>query len=305
MPQNEQKNSVAAVVVTYNRLDLLKQCVKALRGQTVPCDILIVNNASTDGTEEWLTAQTNLLSRNTGSNLGGAGGFNYGIRWAAEAGYDDVWIMDDDTLPKPDALERLLEADRFLKGDYGWLSSVALWIDGSECKMNRQKLKKSRSPNPQLIPAVQATFVSLFLPLERVYSFGLPIKDFFLWGDDIEFTRRIAVRGGKRSYVVQTSQVIHAMKNNNGSNIATDKEERLSRYQYAFRNENYLYRKEGVGGFIYYTAKCLFNMLKTLILAEDHRFKRLSVILRAYFSGFSFEPQVERIETSTEKIGVK
>ena len=85
MPQSEPKNSVMAVVVTFNRLDLLKQCVEALRAQTAPCHILIVDNASTDGTGQWAASQAGLSYRSTGSNLGGAGGFNRGMRWAAEA----------------------------------------------------------------------------------------------------------------------------------------------------------------------------------------------------------------------------
>ena len=137
---NEMKSPVAAIVVTYNRLELLRQCVEALRAQTTVCDILIVDNASTDGTAQWLASQPDLHCRSTGSNLGGAGGFHFGMRWAVEDSYAYVWLMDDDTLPKPDALQKLLEADRVLDGNYGWLSSVALWTDGSECKMNRQKL---------------------------------------------------------------------------------------------------------------------------------------------------------------------
>ena len=46
-------NKVAAVVVTYNRIELLKQCVDALLKQNYPCDILLVNNNSTDGPAEW------------------------------------------------------------------------------------------------------------------------------------------------------------------------------------------------------------------------------------------------------------
>lgn len=79
---------------------------------------------------------------NTGSNLGGAGGFHYGMRWAVEANYDYLWVMDDDCFPKTDALEKLLSADSLLKGVYGWMSSVALWTDGRECRMNRPKVKK-------------------------------------------------------------------------------------------------------------------------------------------------------------------
>ncbi len=76
MLPNEMKSPVAAIVVTYNRLELLRQCVEALRAQTAACDILIVDNASTDGTANWLASQPDLHCRNTGSNLGGAGGLS-------------------------------------------------------------------------------------------------------------------------------------------------------------------------------------------------------------------------------------
>jgi len=297
MPRSKQKRSVAAVVVTYNRLPLLKQCVDCLRAQTAICDILIVNNASTDGTEEWLVVQTSLLSRNTGSNLGGAGGFNYGMRWAVEAGYDCVWVMDDDTLPKPDALEKLLEADEILKGNYGWLSSVALWTDGSECKMNRQKLKKSYydySPILKygLVQAEQATFVSLFLRREAILRVGLPIKEFFIWGDDIEFTRRIAVREGTPCFLAGGSQVVHATKNNEGSNIALDDPARIGRYFYAFRNEAYLYRQEGIKGRLLCFAKRCRDFLRILRYGKP-KLRRLGVLARGVLAGNFFRPNVE------------
>ena len=297
MPQNIEKHAVAAVVVTYNRLPLLKQCVQALRAQTRPCDILIVDNASTDGTAEWLAAQRALSSRNTGSNLGGAGGFNYGMRWAAEAGFDRVWVMDDDTLPKPDALEKLLEADTLLKGNYGWLSSVALWTDGGECKMNRQKLKKSYydySPLLKygLVQAEQATFVSLFLRRETILRVGLPIREFFIWGDDSEFTRRIAVREGIPSFVVGGSQVVHATKNNEGSNVALDDPERIGRYFYAFRNEAYLYRQEGAKGRLFCFAKRGRDFLRIVRYGRPAG-PRLGVLLRGMWAGLFFHPKVE------------
>lgn len=302
MPKSKQERSVAAVVVTYNRLPLLKQCVDRLRAQTAICEILIVNNASTDGTEEWLAVQTGLLSRNTGSNLGGAGGFNCGMRWAVEDGFDYVWVMDDDTLPKPDALEKLLEADEILKGDYGWLSSVALWTDGSECKMNRQKLKKSYydySPLLKygLVQAEQATFVSLFLRRETILRVGLPIKEFFIWGDDIEFTRRIAVREGTPCFLAGGSQVVHATKNNEGSNIALDDPERIGRYFYAFRNEAYLYRQEGMRGRLFCFAKRGRDFLR-IVRHGRPLAPRLGVLLRGMWSGTFFQPKVESVSSN-------
>ena len=99
-----ERFSVAAVVVTYNRLPLLRQCLAALTAQTAQdLTIFLVDNASTDGTAEAVAemALPNLVYRNTGKNLGGAGGFAYGVREAALAGYDALWLMDDDTLPHP------------------------------------------------------------------------------------------------------------------------------------------------------------------------------------------------------------
>lgn len=300
MPQNDKKSIVAAVVVTYNRLELLQRCVEALRAQTAACDILIVDNASTDGTDRWLASQLNLNYRNTGSNLGGAGGFNFGMRWAVEDGYDYVWVMDDDTLPKTDALEKLLEADRVLEGNYGWLSSVALWTDGSECKMNRQKLKKSFyefSPLIKygLVQAEQATFVSLFLRADTIRQFGLPISAFFLWGDDIEYTRRIAVRGHIPCFLTGQSQVVHAMKDNIGSSIATDCPERIDRYRYAFRNEAYLYRQEGIRGICYYFGKCHLNLYRIFGNATDNRIRRCTVVLTGMLKGLFFNPEIDKI----------
>lgn len=296
----QRMKKTAAVVVTYNRLDLLRQCAQALRNQTVACDILIVDNASTDGTSQWLASQPDLHYRDTGSNLGGAGGFNLGMRWAVETGYDYVWVMDDDTLPQPDALEKLLEADKILEGNYGWLSSVALWTDGSECRMNRQKLNKrfyEFSPLLKygLVQAEQATFVSLFLRSETIRRFGLPIKEFFIWGDDIEFTRRIAVRGGLPCFTVGQSQVIHATKSNVGSNIALDDVERIGRYFYAFRNEAHLYRQEGIKGRAYCAAKRCRDFL-WIIRYGKPKWPRFRVLFRGIWAGFFFRPEVEGIQ---------
>ena len=299
-----ERKQVAAVVVTYNRLAMLQTCVEHLCAQTAACDILVVDNASSDGTAQWLDAQQKagrLQARGTGANLGGAGGFNYGMRWAAEAGYQYLWLMDDDCLPEPDALEKLLEADSLLNGKYGWLSSIALWTDGTECKMNRQKLKKSfydYSPLMKygLVQAEQATFVSLFLRTETVREFGLPIKEFFIWGDDIEYTRRIAVRGKRPSFAAGQSQVIHAMKDNNGSSIALEDKGRIDRYRYAYRNENYLYRQEGIKGFFYYFAKCSLNICRIMTKSKNCRLKRCMIVCGNFFGGLFFNPKVEQIE---------
>lgn len=296
----EQSEKIAAVVVTYNRVQMLQQCLQALLAQSTPCDILVVDNASTDETSQLMEhfARQNACIHyyNTGANIGGAGGFNFGMRQAVQGGYKFLWLMDDDCFPKPDALEKLLEADSLLQGKYGWLSSRALWTDGQECRMNRPKLKKHAQPLPDgALPAVQATFVSLFLREEMIRTVGLPIREFFIWGDDVEYTRRIAVRRGEPCYVVPQSRVVHAMKENIGSNLATDSWERLGRYRYAYRNENFIYRQEGLRGRIYYAVRCLYHSVRILLKSGSDRGKRLRVLWQAVREGQHFDPEIEKL----------
>ena len=109
---NPGKETIAAVVVTFNRLKLLKRTINALRNQTWPiAEIVVVNNGCTDGTGEWLEAQKDLTVI-TQDNVGGSGGFHTGIGHAATLHTDFIWCMDDDVFPTPTCLERLLEAAR-------------------------------------------------------------------------------------------------------------------------------------------------------------------------------------------------
>lgn len=288
--------TVAAVVVTYNRLALLQQCIAHLKAQTVPCDILLIDNASTDGTGAWAAGQKEIQYYNTGANLGGAGGFNIGMRRAVESGYDYVWVMDDDTLPNPDALEKLLEADEILGGDYGWLSSKCLWTDGNICPMNLQRTSPYRDAHisrdsKKTIPVQMASFVSLFLPRETLLIHGLPISDFFIWSDDWEFTRRVSRK--KPCYAVTQSSVIHAMKSNTVVNIASDSMDRLPRYFYAYRNDVYLYRREGLKGWAWLLAKDCWHCMQVLLCGDKNKAKKLNIIVKGFRDGTKFYPEIE------------
>ena len=94
---------VAAVVVTFNRLALLQRLVSRLRTLEAVDAILVVDNASSDGTGEWLAeltkAEPRVLCRTLPTNLGGAGGFQTGLQWSHDLGANLAWLMDDDGLP--------------------------------------------------------------------------------------------------------------------------------------------------------------------------------------------------------------
>lgn len=285
---------IAAVVVTYNRLPLLRQCLAALAAQTAQnLTIFLVDNASTDGTAEAVAelALPNLVYRNTGKNLGGAGGFAYGVREAALAGYDALWLMDDDTLPTPTALAELLQADRDLNGQYGWLSSRALAPDGTDQPMNLQRVTPYKDlPNfdGDRIPAVMASFVSLFLRTETVRQYGLPIAEFFIWSDDWEYTRRIS--RAQPCCVVPASRVVHAMQNPGIVNIAADVPARWERYRYFYRNDVVLYRREGLRGWLWLLAKDAWHTVQVLRSPQGRKAWRVGIIWKGFFAGVRFRP---------------
>jgi GT2 family glycosyltransferase len=290
---------IAAIVVTYNRQSYLLRCIEALRQQACDAmDILVIDNASTDGTGDALAplaADGVLRYYNTGANLGGAGGFNYGMRVAVEAGYDYLWIMDDDCIPDRGALAALLDADAELDGNYGFLSGIAYWKDGSPCNMNIQKTSlrdKLTDYDTPLVPIIMATFVSCFFPAERVKEVGLPIKEFFIWSDDLEYTRRLSRL--YPCYAVNGSRALHDMQSNAKVNIATDSADRLSRYRYLYRNEVVVYRREGLRGWLYLITRVGFHVLKVLLKSAD-KWAKTQVILSSFFAGFSFHPPIEHV----------
>ena len=291
---------VAAVVVTYNRRELLLRCIDCLERQSAPgLDILVIDNASTDGTGEALApmaASGRLRYENTGKNLGGAGGFEYGVRLGTKLGYDYLWLMDDDSLPTPTALEALLKAAEAIK-DFGYLSGKVLWSDGSLCRMNVQRdpmLKNLRDFSAPRIPSGAATFVSLLLPTRIVRDVGLPIGAFFIWADDLEYTRRISRR--HPCYVIPASVTVHACATNNGGNIATDEPSRIERYRYAYRNEVFLYRREGVRGFFHLLLRTPLHILRVLLKSKGEKGKRIRTILGGTVDGLSFKPPVHYLD---------
>nr|MDQ5807787.1 glycosyltransferase [Actinomycetota bacterium] len=114
-----------AVIVTRDRLALLEQCLEAVRAQARrPDRVLVVDNASSDGTAAWLAEQDDVEVLRLEENVGGAGGFHAGLERAHREGAEWMWLMDDDTIPRPDALEALLrpgDDDLILR------ASVAVW----------------------------------------------------------------------------------------------------------------------------------------------------------------------------------
>lgn len=208
------------VVVTYNRRTLLSQCLDALADQTArPAVIVVVDNASTDGTEEVLAdhpahPEAIYLSE----NVGGAGGFAAGMAYALTHHSPDwIWVMDDDTIPRSTALEELLAAASTSTLPLSVLSSRAVWTDGRDHPMNlprtRMRAGAVETDNASRLggrPVRTASYVSALLRASDVREHGLPIADYFIWSDDFEHTGRLLRRGF--GLHVPTSVVEHRTK---------------------------------------------------------------------------------------------
>lgn len=307
MGTDSRKKSVVAVVVTYNRKQLLLECLDCLEaqdlarlGDSYELSVIVVDNASTDGTEEALepyVASGRISYFNTGENLGGAGGFNYGMRVAVQAGHDYVWVMDDDCMTHPDTLRELLLAGEGLEGDYGYLTSVCLWSDDNPCTMNRQRHPLHTTIedfSPELQPCTLASFVSLFVPADVIAELGLPIKDFFIWTDDWEFTRRVSRK--YPCYVVGTSIVTHKCKVNGAGNVALDSGERIARFRLAYRNDIVLYRGEGVSGYAYVLVRDLNHLARIALEAKGRKLERARAVVGGTIEGLRFHPQIEYVK---------
>ena len=259
----------------------------------------MIDNGSTDGTLasiEPLLENPNYFYYNTGENLGGAGGFHFGIKTVVELGYDYIWIMDDDTIPQVSALDELLQAKMIVGENFGFLASCVIWTNGDFCKMNNPGIMKEalygqeyRFLENGIINIHHASFVSVLFRADVIKEMGLPIKEFFIWKDDYEYTSRISTK--YRGYYVSRSIVVHKMKNNSLPDIVWDDEERLGRYVFEFRNEYYLVRKQKKRLHFYYnTVGTIGRIIKS---KTDHKWKRICIILNGVKQGWGFKPEIE------------
>jgi GT2 family glycosyltransferase len=209
---NSNSQTVAAVVVTYNRKELLAQCLDALLSQRRPPQaIYVVDNASSDGTEEMIAARYANLVRyeRLHCNLGGSGGFHHGMARAYAGGYDYIWVMEDDVRPEDTCLLELLSArsrSRVLiplrvssSGELAeYAATKAIW--------NIWSLRKFKSgwvgelfENVESLPAAleleDMSFEGPLFHRSVIAAVGLPREDFFIFADDTEYAWRL-LRGG-------------------------------------------------------------------------------------------------------------
>jgi rhamnopyranosyl-N-acetylglucosaminyl-diphospho-decaprenol beta-1,3/1,4-galactofuranosyltransferase len=206
--------TVCAVVVTYNRHDLLVQCLDRLQRQSRrPDHVVVVDNASTDGTPELLDKRDEIEVLTLPENLGSSGGFARGLRRAFELGHDWIWLLDDDTFADETCLEALLAGVGRAPRVPSLVCSVVRWRDERLHPMNRPWLRLGRraefaeAAGAGLALIRTSTWVSTMVHRDAVAEYGLPPAHFFVWLDDMEYTGRVL--RDRTGYMVPESVAWH------------------------------------------------------------------------------------------------
>ena len=205
---------IVAVVVTFNRLTLVQRLVARLTEIDRLDEVVVVDNASTDGTGEWLASVEGVVVHRLDRNRGGAGGFHEGLRLAVECGADLAWLMDDDGLPDLGCLDALLTHDGL---DF-WGPVVVDEADPARLvfpirlpggtRVVHDTAAVERAAVGGLVRDVVIPFNGVLVTRDLAERIGYPREEFFIWGDDHEYRLR-AEQAGARIATVAAARVRH------------------------------------------------------------------------------------------------
>jgi rhamnopyranosyl-N-acetylglucosaminyl-diphospho-decaprenol beta-1,3/1,4-galactofuranosyltransferase len=220
----EGRESVAVVVVTHNRADLLDRMLDGLVAQTyVPDAVIVVDNASGDHTSQVLARDDLPLQViRSEENVGGAGGFRIGMKAAYDGSWDRIWLMDDDVVAAPDCLEVLMGIDEDclmpVREDTAGIlvEKSAIHFDLRNPMSIRPKTASvestygARAAMPPLVEIQVVAFEGFLVRRRVVDAVGLPDPEFFIFYDDADFALR-ARHAGFRIWAVRDAVLVRQL----------------------------------------------------------------------------------------------
>lgn len=315
-------SSICAVIATHNRRELLRRLLSSLGAQTYrDFDVVVVDNASTDGTAEMVRSDfpsTHLIALD--SNTGASGGNNTGLRYALGKGYRYCWLLDNDCVAAPDALEALVHVMDH-RPEIAMAASKVLVLDGSGRKTATvhevggsinwvrgsliscgNGLPDDDSPVGSFSPAEYVAMTSLLLRKPLLEQHGLLREEFFVFGEDVDLSLRYR-RLGYQVAAVPASRVWHLQ----GAHKSTTP---LREY-YAARNYLFLFWQYAPWPFkiacVYHQLARVLNLM--LIFAADgqHSLARaIRAAVLAFYRGrlVPFDDTTRDAEARSEDIRV-
>lgn len=293
-------HNICSIIVTFNRKELLNQNVEALLSQSCPMDILIVDNASTDGTRDYVNEKRNtyknIIYCNTGKNAGGAGGFSYGLKTAFDMGkeYDLFWLMDDDGHPADNkCLENIVTAYDSNNSAYDIFNSIV------ECDCTTGKLsfglgsfltvtEAQKAATDNLVIGYINPFNGTLIPRPLVKKIGYPNADFFIGYDEVEYITRGQVKANSKLITVTNSLYYHPSRlpeeyvSFMGKKIVY-KSHPVWKDYYRTRNTVYTMKTyDSFGAAFKYAWK---NIIRCLIFPSKDKWNRIQSVYEGYRDG--------------------
>ena len=301
---------ICAVVVTFNRKELLLECLDALLKQTYPLNrIYLIDNDSSDGTYELLHVRgyldnPRIAYEKLQMNLGGAGGFAHGLQKAYKNNHDFYYLLDDDAEPAPDAIERLVpylnkEHSAFASAVYGNFelheTSHRGNFDWCNIYPTPQKALPLKEYEKESVEIDMASFVGILIAKDSIANIGFPRAEFFIHFDDTEYCMRLS----KLSKILMIPQsVIYHKEKRQEEKIQKSflwfKKNRI-RYDklwikyFGKRNSIYLATHYSTCKAKFYTKLLLeyLQLIKDILLYDDNKLKRIYFSTASYIDGLS------------------
>ena len=317
------KENISAVVVTYNRKDLLIKCIDALLNQTTkPDTIYIIDNNSTDNTEELLLEkriitkisdkkeskniieETSIIYIKLPENIGGAGGFYEGVKRAYDDGSQWIWIMDDDAFPTKTCLQELMPYTKL--EDTIALASLKVDLEGNILYHHRgyfnfnhglpvQEPITYKDTQQETKDIDMVSFVGLLINRKAVSEIGFPKKEFFIHADDLEYCIRLRKVG--KIKLINKSIIKHAEGSVKGTFTKTFLGKKINRRPFDKlwinffmpRNLIWIGKKYSTNKISFYTT-ILKNYILTLIgiiIFDDNKIRRIRFYTNSYKDGLT------------------
>ncbi|WP_248883944.1 glycosyltransferase family 2 protein [Acidithiobacillus acidisediminis] len=302
-------DTVVAVVVTFNRKVLLCECLDALLGQTRTVDkIIVIDNASTDGTPEFLTERGYLPNNKIdyvrlSENTGGAGGFYEGVKRGYEAGYDWLWLMDDDAEPNTDALTKVSNHFGQFDGVVAF-ANLKVGEDGRPQYGHRGWFNFCRSSaiirpisDRDLVGPIfidHASFVGILVSSIAIAEIGYPKRELFIHYDDVEYCTRLRQIGN--ICMVPESIIVHKDGRGTRYQSASLFGRKSNRHSisglwisyYGVRNYTWLQRNSKCGVATLLSCVGLFHFKRVvgILIYDDHKLIRIRFYINAVIDGW-------------------
>ncbi|WP_296283522.1 glycosyltransferase [uncultured Acinetobacter sp.] len=290
--------SLAIVLVTFNRVELLREMLDSIQQQTIlPSKVIIINNASSDGTFDYLNNLNDDMYHiiHNDINSGGAGGFHQGTKLAYDLGYDAIFLVDDDILLDSKCIESLLKYNfnamiavrEDKKGNimetagYNYNLSNPFQINPKSQTIAKKYHKRSEMPEYEEVKTI--SFEGFFIKREVIDKIGFPYEDYFIFFDDLDYGLRV-LEIGEKIFAIRDAKIVRQFEYVQNMALGTWK----SHYMYRnFFLIHYIYGKNvfvKLKPFIVYLGGVTLNFwklnnIKTFTIALNDSLKLYKKIL--------------------------